>query len=190
MTVNEKTSTIADLWDGNELKCTFRRTVGPALSRMWLEVVQIASTIEFSDNEDSLIWQFTSDRVYTSQSLYKIVSFRGVIPTFVPNIWELRIPTKVHFFLQLLSKNKVLTRDNLAKRQKVDTESCLFCNEHETAQHLFFDCVVAQLLWVEISQAINLNIKSFIDVGAKWLSNKKFAAVNIMSSASLGVFGN
>ena len=99
MTVNEKTSTIADLWDGNELKCTFRRTVGPALSRMWLEVVQIASTIEFSDNEDSLIWQFTSDGVYTSQSLYKIVSFRGVIPTFVPNIWELRIPTKVHFFL-------------------------------------------------------------------------------------------
>ena len=49
----------------------------------------------------------------------------------------------------------------------------------------FFDCVVAQLLWVSVSQAINLNIKSFIDVGAKWLSNKKFAAVNIMSSASL-----
>ena len=96
----------------------------------------------------------------------------------------------MHFFLWLLSKNKVLTRDNLAKRQKVDTESCLFCNEHETAQHLLFYCVVAQLLWVSVLQTINLNIKSFIDVGAKWLSNKKFAAVNIMSSASLGVFGN
>lgn len=26
--VNEKTSTVADLWDGDELKCTFKRTEG------------------------------------------------------------------------------------------------------------------------------------------------------------------
>ena len=84
--VNEKTSTIADLWDGNELKCTFRRTVGPRLSRMWLKVVQIASTIGFPGGEDSLIWQFTSDGVFTSQSMYKIISFRGVTPVYVPNI--------------------------------------------------------------------------------------------------------
>ena len=59
--VNEKNSTIADLWDGNELKCTFRRTVSPTLSRKWLEVVQLASTIDLTGGEDNLIWQFTSD---------------------------------------------------------------------------------------------------------------------------------
>ena len=185
MIVNEKTSTIADLWDGSELKCTFRRTVGPALSRMWLEVVQIASTIEFSECEDSLIWQFTSDGVFTSQSMYKIISFRGVIPVFVPSVWDLKIPPRVHIFLWLLSKNKILTRDNLAKRQEVDTDSCLFCTEQETVQHLFFDCAVAQLLWSVVSQALNLKISSFLDVGAKWLSNKKFAATNIICSATL-----
>ena len=183
--VNEKNSTIADLWDGNELKCTFRRTVSPTLSRKWLEVVQLASTIELTGGEDNLIWQFTSDGIFTSQSMYKVISFRGVVPVFVPSIWDLKIPPRVHIFLWLLSKNKILTRDNLAKRQTLATESCLFCSEKETSQHLFFDCAVAQLLWSLVSQVLNMNISSFVDVGAKWLSDKKFAVVNIISSATL-----
>jgi hypothetical protein len=83
---------------------------------MWLEIVQIASTIVFSAEEDRLLWQFTSNGLYSSQSMYKIVSFRAVMPVFVPNIWELKISPRVHIFLWLLSKSKLLTRDNLAKR--------------------------------------------------------------------------
>jgi hypothetical protein len=56
--VNEKSSSIADLWDGTNLKCTFRRTVDAKLGRLWMEIVQIASTINFSDEEDALIWKF------------------------------------------------------------------------------------------------------------------------------------
>lgn len=153
---------------------------------MWLEVVQIASTIDFSEDDDNLIWQFTSNGIYSSQSLYKVISFRGVMPVFVPSrLWDLKIPPRVHIFLWLLSKNKILTRDNLAKRQKLEVETCLFCNDKETVQHLFFDRVVAQLLWDFISQALNLNLKTFNDIGSKWLSNKNFAAVNIISSAIL-----
>jgi len=47
-------------------------------------------------------------------------------------------------FLWLLVNKRVLAGDNLAKRRKVKDESCLFCNERETSQHLFFDCVVAK----------------------------------------------
>jgi hypothetical protein len=77
--VNEKTCTITDLWDGQNLKCTFRRTVDEKLGRAWLElvqiarlgrawlqVVQIASTIRFSADEDALVWKFTSDGVHMS----------------------------------------------------------------------------------------------------------------------------
>jgi hypothetical protein len=32
---NEKTSIVADLWDGQTLKCTFRRTVSEHLGRTW-----------------------------------------------------------------------------------------------------------------------------------------------------------
>ncbi|WVZ98403.1 hypothetical protein U9M48_043853 [Paspalum notatum var. saurae] len=67
--VNEKSGTVADLWDGENLKCTFRRTVSDAL--------------------------------------------------FNNCLWELKVPPQVHFFLWLLVNNKVLTRDNLGKRKKL-----------------------------------------------------------------------
>jgi len=37
-------------------------TIG--LMNLWLEVVQLASTITFSDDADALIWKFTSNGVY------------------------------------------------------------------------------------------------------------------------------
>lgn len=58
---------------------------------MWLDIVQLASTIVFS-NEDSVIWKFTSNGAYDSQSLYRIINFRGIIHVHVPNIWSLNIP--------------------------------------------------------------------------------------------------
>jgi hypothetical protein len=61
--VNEKSATIQELWDGESLKCTFRRTVGEKLMGMWDEVVQLATTICFSDEEDSLIWQFSPNGI-------------------------------------------------------------------------------------------------------------------------------
>ena len=53
---------------------------------LWLEVVQLASTIVFSDDEDALVCKFNSNGVYSSQSLYKIVNFRGIVPVHVPAV--------------------------------------------------------------------------------------------------------
>lgn len=91
-----------------------------------------------SDEQDEMIWTFNSKGVYSSQSLYKVINNRGVIPVHLPAIWNLKIPPRVHFFLWLLTKNKVLTRDNVSKRKSVDDERCLFCSEKETIIHLFF----------------------------------------------------
>ena len=53
-----------------------------------------------------------------SQSLYRIINFRGVISVHVSAVWSLKIHQRVHFFLWLLAKNKLLTRDNLSVRKK------------------------------------------------------------------------
>jgi hypothetical protein len=119
------------------------------LEEQWWEVVQLASTINFSEEEDSLVvWLFTSNGIYSSQSLYKVVNFRGIKPIFVSVIWSLKIPPRVQCFLWLLSKNKVLSRDNLSKRRKVEDTSCLYSCELETVNHLFFECVVAKQVWL------------------------------------------
>jgi hypothetical protein len=73
--VNEQNRSIAELWDGVNLKCTFQRFVDRRLLSLWEELVGLVSTIELSDKEDALIWQFHFSRLYSSQSLYAIINF-------------------------------------------------------------------------------------------------------------------
>ena len=186
MIVNEKSTSIADLWDGNTLNCTFRRCVDRRLADQWDLVVQLASTIEFKEEDDEMVWVFSSSGKYSSQSLYGVINFGGIRQIFTPAIWKILVPPRVHFFLWLLSKNKVLTRDNLVKRQKVDDLSCLFCEESESVNHLFFECVVARQIWRDIADVLNIKIESsYESIAGKWLSQKKFCLVNMVSSAVL-----
>jgi hypothetical protein len=82
---------------------------------MWDEVVQLASTVSLDDSDGALIWKFSSNGVYSVQSLYKVINFRGIKPILVSSILEVN-------FSWILSKNKLLTRDNLGKRRKVEND--------------------------------------------------------------------
>jgi len=73
----------------------------------------------------------------------------------------------------LVTNNKVLSRDNLAKRREVEDPSCLFCSEKESVQHLFFDCVVAKQCRFLISEILNTMVGvNLVDIGKFWLINK------------------
>jgi hypothetical protein len=61
--VNEKGKTIAELWDGVSLKCTFRRCISEDLYQSWLEVVELVGTIQFTKEADEMIWQFNSSEL-------------------------------------------------------------------------------------------------------------------------------
>jgi hypothetical protein len=84
--VNEQNKSIAELWDGCNLRCAFRRCVDIRLYSMWQELLSIASTICLNDKEDEMVWQFHSSRIYSSHSLYKVVNFRGVMPVYMPAV--------------------------------------------------------------------------------------------------------
>jgi hypothetical protein len=82
--------------------------------------------------------------------------------------------------------NRVLTRDNLAKKRKVEDGSCLFCAEKETIQHVFFECVVAKQCWRILSNILEYQVGgNMIDTGKYWLSNKKFCILNMVTSATI-----
>jgi hypothetical protein len=124
------------------LKCTFRRSVSEELYQVWLEVVELVSTIRLTNDEDEMVWLFNSSVVYCSQSLYKVINFRGIKTVHVPALWRIKIPPRVHFFLWQLINNKVLTRDNLAKRRKVEDPSCL------SAQNLSRCSICFSTVWL------------------------------------------
>ena len=56
--VNEKGVSIAEAWDGTNLKMTFRRNISVQLMTLWeVLVVAIAGSISYSDADDALIWE-------------------------------------------------------------------------------------------------------------------------------------
>lgn len=99
----QKNVSIAEVWDGSELRISFRRRVTPRLMHMWLELIAIAESISYVDDCDAIIWSFESSSKFSVQAMYKSISFRGVQPVFTPSIWQLNVPPRIHIFLWLLS---------------------------------------------------------------------------------------
>jgi hypothetical protein len=60
----------------------------------WQEIIVIANAISFTGSEDQLIWQYESNGVYSSQSMYALVNIRGVRPVYLPAVWKLNIPPR------------------------------------------------------------------------------------------------
>jgi hypothetical protein len=136
-----------------------------------------------------LVWKFEPNGVFSVKSMYAIINFRGIIPVHVHSIWKLKLPPKIHFFLWLVVHNKNLTRDNLVKRQTVDDLTCVFCDELETCNHLFFECVVAKAAWNEIKFCAE-NTVTIVDINslAKFWDNKRdCSALNMIHAALLWV---
>jgi hypothetical protein len=149
--VNEKRATISQVWDGVNLKLTFRRPVSQNLMLQWEDLCSIASSINLSDEIDNIIWMYDSRGIFSVQTLYSVLSFRGMVPVYTPAMWKLSVPPRIHIFLWLLGNNKLLTRDNLSNRKDLSDNTCLFCTDPETIHHLFFDCYVATFVWGIIS---------------------------------------
>lgn len=103
-------------------------------------------------------------------------SLQGLFDIVMPNNnstnLELKNPPQVHFFLWLLSQNKVLARDNLEKRKSTEDKTCLSWILCHTA--CFCYSVLAKQLWTVISQLLEVKIgDTFDSIGGLWLNNKK-----------------
>ena len=93
--------------------------------------------------------------------------------------------SRVHFFLWLLTQNKILTRNNVSKIKTIEDSRCLFCNKRESAVHLFFECVVSKQMWLHISDVVEISCGTdFGSIGKLWLSKRNVIA-NMFTSAAL-----
>jgi hypothetical protein len=76
--VNEQRKLISEIWDGKNLRFTFRRTVTQQIMGQWYELLEIASSIRLGEEEDAIIWLYNSSGVYSVQSMYAIMNNRGI----------------------------------------------------------------------------------------------------------------
>jgi hypothetical protein len=109
----EQGISLRDVWDEVNLKLTCRRTMENKIMNQWYELKQIAGSVIFMEEDDSIIWKYNSTRKYSVQSLYAVVNDRGIKQIFTHIMWKKILPPRLHIFLWLLANNKVLTRENL-----------------------------------------------------------------------------
>lgn len=164
---NQIGKTLAEIWDEVELKLTFRRTFFESLLLRWQELEEIVRGVNYNSDGDALIWVYESKGTYSTQSLYAVINFRGVIPVYTPAVWKVMVPPRIQFFLWLLANNKLMTIDNLKGRGIIKPPECMFCSEHETIHHLFFECVVAKYIWRLMFAFSGLHVHNYL--ATRWL---------------------
>jgi hypothetical protein len=65
----------------------------------WMELEQIASSIRLNGEPDAMIRHFNSTGKFFVQSLYGVVTDRGIKQIFTPIVWKITVPPRIYVFL-------------------------------------------------------------------------------------------
>ncbi|XP_078150904.1 uncharacterized protein LOC144546233 [Carex rostrata] len=119
---------------------------GVALAE-WNHLLAFLSQISFTHIQDKLAWRWDHTGNFTVSSLYKFLNHRGVLTPHPFLWWKLPLPPKIKIFMWLVSQNRILTKSNLRKKGWDGDTTCVFCDNDETANHLFLTCPLAMQIW-------------------------------------------
>jgi exonuclease III len=149
--------------------------VPPRLSQQQSILVDLLEDVAPVNRTTKDRWGWGQTGVYTSAAGYRALQASRNIshtPAFWKRVWDqLSIP-KVNFFFWTLMHNKILTGDNMEKRNIVGPHRCALCNNNfETSQHLFMDCTFAKEVWGLFLQDFQIIIppqNSVAELFASW----------------------
>jgi hypothetical protein len=110
------------------------------------------------DIEDSIRWRWTPDGEYTTRSAY-LIQFEGSYSKLkLTPIWKAQAEPKCHFFPWTLLHKKILTANNLMKRNWPNDPTCKLCgNNPETPTHLCKDCPYTKQAWKQLKNWLHLS---------------------------------
>jgi hypothetical protein len=100
----------------------------------------------------------TMGNIYTSKSAYQIL-FQGSFSKLkLSTIWKAGAEPKCRFFAWTLLHKKILTANNLIKRNWANDPICKLCGvEPETPNHLCKDYPFSKQVWTSLKQWLHLS---------------------------------
>jgi hypothetical protein len=97
---------------------------------------------------DKIWWVPDRKGTYAVKSFYNVLISRDCSPFPWKSIWRTKAPPRVAFFVWSAALGKILTLNNLKKKNMVLVNRCGMCKkDEESIDHLFLHCESAQFLW-------------------------------------------
>ena len=97
---------------------------------------------------DTLLWSTSGKKDFSVSNYYRVLLPSLAVGFPWKAIWKPKAPSRVAFFLWTTSLGKILTVDNLRKRNIILVSWCCMCKKDgETIDHLFLHCSLAYDLW-------------------------------------------
>lgn len=113
--------------------------------RLWDEIQEVQLQ---EDAQDSISWKLTPNGVFCTASVYEMFFAARVRSQCAELIWQARGPSRLKFFMWLITKGRCLTADNLQKRGWPHEDGCVLCNgDQESCDHLLLGCPFTNRIW-------------------------------------------
>jgi hypothetical protein len=126
--------------------------------------------VQLNLEKDNFVWSLTNSGEFTVKSLY-LDLLNDDTKYLKKYIGKIKVPLKIKVFMWFLHRKEILTKDNLIKRSWTGNDSCCFCDNKESIQHLFFECPFAKIEWRIIFMTFGLappkNITNLLEIGSR-----------------------
>jgi hypothetical protein len=128
----------------------------PMLFECWLDIINQAFSFRYENCNDIIKWKWGGRGHFTSKSVYDHLTKDDCGANF-QHIWKSKIPLEIKIFTWQLENNAIPTKDNMVKRKWDGNPSCMFCEQLETLNHLFFQCSTTKVVWGIVAFCFNSN---------------------------------
>ena len=126
----------------------FRRSLSQREHERWGELMTSLENVALDQNSrDEVYWALDSSKSFTTKSLYRFVTNRGVSIPEAENVWKAKLPLKIKIFLWQLKHNKLQVATSLKRRGWKGSVYCCLCGKVETNNHVFFGCLISRFAW-------------------------------------------
>ncbi|KAJ4754103.1 RNA-directed DNA polymerase (reverse transcriptase)-related family protein [Rhynchospora pubera] len=109
-----------------------------------------AQNLHLTSGSDRLLWRWRTDGRFSTSLVYKQLVSAGKCSFAFKNLWKLKVPPTVRMFLVFLSHGRILTQDQLLKRNIPFQPKCVMFLIVENKEHLFCVFIFAQNIWTRL----------------------------------------
>jgi hypothetical protein len=116
---------------------TFRRNFGFREEAEFTGLMELINTVSLTETRDSVKWVLEKSGSFSASSLYNELTFIGFSNRWLMNVWKTKAPLKIRIFLWQVINDKILSYEQLKKRNWPGFVTCKLCGLLESTSRIF-----------------------------------------------------